>query len=227
VRDVTIVDCAQRRDTWRQARAGVVTATAAAAVMTRGRSGGESAARRALRARLVVERLTGRPLEDRTYVSADMVRGLQLEPLARARYAAATGRHVQTVGFVRRTDLAAGCSPDGVVGDDGGVEFKVPQSITHLRYLRPGTLPVAYRWQLVHSLFVTGAAWWDIVSFDPRFREDLQLVVARVQAADLDLRGYERELRGFLDEVDRAVAAREAAADPWRGRRLVPSGVAA
>ena len=224
---IVLLPCAQRSEAWRQARCGVVTATAAAAVMARGRSGGEAAARAALRTRLVVERLTGRPIDDTRVVTADMARGIQLEPQARVRYAAATGQAVRTVGFVRRTDLAAGCSPDGLVGEDGGVEIKCPRSTTHWRYVRAGGTPPDYRWQIVHSLVVTGARWWEFVSYDPRFPEDMQLVVWRVSAAAAPLAAYERELRRFLAEVDRAVEARRAATTGWLWARRIPNGAAA
>ena len=201
-----LIDCEQRSTAWFQARAGILTATGAADMLAKPlRSGGEPACRRDLRTRLVVERLTGAPADENGYVSPEMKRGTELEPLALAAYEAATGTLVQAVGFIRHATLPIGCSPDGVIGNlEGGVELKCPKSATHLGYLRnPGKVPVEYLPQLTHTLFVSGAPWWDFASFDPRFPEPLQLFRVRVHRADVDLGIYEASLLGFLGEVER------------------------
>jgi hypothetical protein len=205
VANAILVDCEQRSPEWFRARAGVLTATGAADMLSRAlKSGGEPASRRDLRTRLVVERLTGQPAEEGGYVSPEMKRGTELEPLALEAYEAATGTLVQSVGFIRHAELPIGCSPDGVVGElEGGVELKCPKSATHLGYLRnPGKCPAEYVPQLTHTLYVTGAPWWDFVSFDPRFPEPLQLFRVRVFAADLNLVGYAAVVDAFLKEVE-------------------------
>lgn len=205
-----IVECEQRTPEWFAARAGILTATGAADMLAKPlRSGGEPACRRDLRTRLVVERLTGEPAEENGYVSPEMKRGTELEPVALATYEAATGLLVESVGFVRHETLPIGCSPDGIFTDFGtgaivgGLELKCPKSATHLGYWRhPGRAPAEYVPQLTHTLFVTGAPWWSFCSFDPRFPEPLQLFHVRVMAADLDLAAYAKAVDSFLAEVE-------------------------
>ena len=206
-RNFTVLDCPQRSAEWFAARLGVLTATGAGDMLASIKKG-EAAGRRNLRARLVVERLTGSPAEPELFVTPAMQRGAGLEAEARAQYEAMTGELAREVGFVRHNTLPIGCSPDGVVGDfDGGVEIKCPNIATHLSYLRnPGKLPSEYVAQVTHTLYVTGAPWWDFVSYDPRFPEPLRLFLVRVKAEDVDLAGYEAQLTTFLAEVEAELA---------------------
>jgi hypothetical protein len=205
-RNFTVIDCEQRSSEWFAAKAGILSASNAGEMLAKIKTG-EAAARRDLRTRLVVERITGQYSADDTFVSAAMQRGTDMEAEARAAYEATTGTLVQEVGFVRHNDLPIGCSPDGVIGDwDGGLEIKCPKMATHLGYLRAGKLPSEYVAQITHTLYVTGAPWWDFCSYDPRFPEPLRLFVVRVEAQTLDLAGYEATLRAFLAEVDAELA---------------------
>jgi hypothetical protein len=107
------------------------------------------------------------------------------------------------------TDLLVGTSLDGDVDDfNGVVEVKCPKSATHLGYLRGGDVPRAYVPQIMHNLWVTGAAWCDFVSFDDRFPPELSLFVVRFVAGDM--KSYEEAARTFLAEVDQEVASVEA-----------------
>lgn len=220
LRNCAVVDCEQRTPEWFAARLGVLTASNAADMLAKPlKSGGEPASKRDLRVRLALERLTGQPCEDNGYVSADMRRGVELEPEAFAAFEAATGEVVQRVGFIRHDALPIGCSPDGIIGDfDGGLELKVPRSATHLSYLRrPGVLPAEYQGQILHSLFVTGLSHWHFASYDPRFPEPMRLFLVRVARNEVDLKAYELTLTMFLREVEQEL-------DAMRG--LMAAGVA-
>lgn len=167
---------------------------------------GEAAGRRNLRVQLVLERLTGEAQDDR-FVSADMRRGAELEPQAVAAYEVLTGQLVQPVGFCAHDTLLAGCSPDGLVGDVGGVlEVKCPKAATHLESLRTQTIPGDYLKQIVHLLWITGAPWCDFVSYDPRFPDGLRLLITRVERHAIDLSAYEGLVRLFLREVEQELA---------------------
>lgn len=197
----TVIDSPQRSEAWHQARCGRLNASNAKDMLSQIKSG-EAAARRDLRMRLVVERLTGVPQED-GYINSDMQRGVDLEADAVAAYEAHTGNVVQRVGFLQHNDYLAGCSPDGLIdGFRGGCEIKVPRSANHLRYLTGGVLPAEHVGQVTHSLWLTGAEFWDFVSYDPRFPEPLQLFVHRVVRNDFDIMAYQRCLLAFLAEVD-------------------------
>lgn len=206
MRPFDLIDAPQRSEAWFAARLGRVTGSRAADVLATIKSG-EAAARRDYRMELVTERLTGASAED-VYLNADMQRGIDLEPQAFAHYEALTGRLADRSGFLAHRELMAGCSLDGHVGDfEGIVEIKCPRSASHLAILKAGTPPAKYLPQIRHNLWITGAAWCDFVSFDPRWPEQYRMVVARVLAGDADLPAYEAEVRRFLAEVDLEVAA--------------------
>lgn len=193
----------QRTDEWRQARVGMLTASCAADMMATIKTG-EAAARRDLRLRLVVERLTGQSQED-GYVNAAMQRGIDKECDALAAYEALTGNLVSPVGFLAHDTLPTGCSPDGQIDNFTGLlELKCPKSATHLSYLRtPGRVPKEYLHQIVHALWITGAQWCDFLSFDDRFPLPLQTFYVRVPRNETDLTAYEIMVRSFLAEVER------------------------
>lgn len=201
----TVIDVPQRSEAWFAARVGRVTSTGADPMLAT-ISKGESAGRRNLRARLVLERLTGKPQES-SFQSKAMEQGIDREADALALYEARY-RSVRTCGFLRHDTLMAGASLDGYVGDfEGIVEVKSPIPATHLEYVKSGKIPLDYYRQITHQLWLTGARWADFVSFNPDFPEQWQLKVVRVERREDDLRDYETQLRAFLAEVDRELEA--------------------
>jgi len=199
------VPCIQGDATWFTARVGSVTGSRVAEALALLKRGGESAARRNYRLDLVIERLTGKAVEH--YVSAEMEWGTANEPLARAAYEERTGAEVELVGYVLHPTIEwAGCSPDGLVGADGLVEFKCPSTRNHLEYMLDDCVPADYlpqmHWQLACC---PGRKWCDFVSFDPRLPEDLQLFVCRLERDEQRIAIVEAEVRKFLAEVDEMV----------------------
>lgn len=173
----------QGSDEWLKARAGKFTASRFADLMAVTKSG-PSASRQNLITTLALERITGEPVL--TYANEAMQRGTELEPVARAAYEALTGEWVDLVGFVQDDRWPyVGVSPDGLIGDDGLIEIKCPFSqAKHLEALRRGAHAVEYRWQVQGQMWITGRQWCDVVSFDPRFPDGLQLAITRVQRDD-------------------------------------------
>jgi predicted phage-related endonuclease len=200
---VTVIDVPQRSPEWFTARLGRLTASRASDMLATIKSG-EAAARKNLRVQLVCERLTGQPQED-AFTSAAMQRGIECEPLAFAAYESATGNVAQAVGFVQHDSLLVGCSPDGLVDDDGVLELKCPNSATHLDYLKSKTVPDKYLPQLLHTLWVTERAYIDFVSFDDRFPSNLQVFHVRMHRDEKAIATYEKAARAFLAEVDAEV----------------------
>ncbi len=202
----TICTAEQRSPEWFAARLGCITASRAGDILATIKSG-EAAARRDYRTELALHRLTGQPT-DEGYTSPEMQRGTDLEPEAFAAYEMFTGRMARKIGFLRHTDYRAGASPDGVIGDfEGLLELKCPKSATHLKYLRAGGVPADYLPQLTHQLWISGAAWVDFVSYDPRFPESMQVFIARLSAADAPIEDYAKKALAFLAEVDAEVLA--------------------
>ena len=203
----THIDAPQRSAEWFAARLGRLTGSRAKDMLATIKSGGWAAARLDYKLELVCARLTGRA-DEGGYVSAEMQRGTDLEPAAFAAYEARTGQVVHRSGFLAHDEHLAGCSLDGHVGDVAGiVELKCPKTATHLRYLRDGRVPSDHLPQILHNLWITGAAWCDFVSFDDRLPEALQLFVVRVERDDAAIAEYERKALAFLAEVDNEYAA--------------------
>lgn len=190
----------QRSDDWFAARLGKVSASRVAEVLAKTKTGA-AASRRNYALELALERVTGSRQE--RYQNAAMQRGADLEPLARAAYEAANGLLVEEVGFIVHPSIdAAGASPDGLVGADGLVEIKVPNSATHLDTLLSGKADPQYLPQMYWQMACTGRAWCDFVSFDPRFPEAKQLFIARVPQNAKVIAEMEAEVTVFLGEVE-------------------------
>ena len=199
----------QGTEEWHMARLGKVTASCISDVMAEGRSGKPSATRSNYEARLVAERLSGRPAE--TFRSSAMDHGVETEAQARACYIMATGRNVDEVGFVSHPTISdAGASPDGLVGDDGLVEIKCPNTATHIASLLSERIPDAYAKQMQFQMACTGRAWCDFVSFDPRMPDEMQLWIKRVPADAAVIGEIEAAVRAFLGDVSATISSLQA-----------------
>jgi putative phage-type endonuclease len=149
---------------------------------------------------LIVERLTGQKASSFSYAAMEW--GTEQEPNARAAYSARTGELVEEVGFIDHPTIAlSGASPDGLVSE-GIVEFKCPNTATHLEYLLAGKVPEKYVTQMQWQMACTGAAWCDFVSYDPRLPEHLQMLIVRITRDDKRIAELETEVRKFLAELD-------------------------
>jgi hypothetical protein len=208
----TIIDVPQRSPEWFAARAGRLTASCAKHLLSKGKGSAEAVGRRDTRDRLVVERLTGRPVDTGNGFQNDAMEwGEDTEAEARLRFESLTGELVTQVGFLAHTELMAGGSPDGVIGDFAGLlEIKCPTISTHMRYVRgPKEVPADHLPQLLHMLWLTQCDYIDFFSFDPRFPAHLQTFLVRLkrEAVETDLKAYEILVRNFLGECDRDIAA--------------------
>lgn len=190
---------------WRDERSGHVTASRICDVLTKPRKGQkESTTRANYRAQLVCEILSGKAIQDE-YQSYDMRRGTELEPNARIEYEL-RGHDVETVGFVKHPKLErAGCSPDGMVGTDGMVQFKCPKSAKHLEWLMAGIVPIEHRPQMYFEMSCTGRHWNDFVSYDPNLTGH-ELFVVRLKRDDAEIEVIEKEVVKFNAEVDEIIA---------------------
>lgn len=170
--------------------------------MARGKSG-PSTSRANLIATLAIERIVGNCVE--TYTNAAMARGTELEPEARMAYEIASDVIVREIAWIPHPRFAmVGVSPDGLLDDDGLVEFKVPAAMAkHLDALRSGAHVKDYWWQLQGQLWVSGRQWVDAVSYDPRWPEGLQLAITRVMRDESDI----SRLEAACIEADAEVCA--------------------
>jgi putative phage-type endonuclease len=135
---------------------------------------------------LIAERLTGRAAE--RYVSPAMEHGTATEDEAAAYYEGVMRQMVEPVGFVLHPKYDfTGASPDRLVGTEGLLEIKAPETTTHLEYLMAGKIPELYLPQVAWELACTGRKWADFVSFDPRIHADaLRFFYRRVGRDELE-----------------------------------------
>lgn len=195
----------QGSDEWVKARLGKLTASRMADAIARTKTGW-GASRANLKATLIVERLTGEPQDH--YMNAAMQHGIDTEPQARSAYEFYSDAAVEQVGFVAHPAIQmAGASPDGLVGADGLVELKCPNTATHIETLLSGAIPEKYITQMQFQMSCTERKWCDFVSFDPRLPERLRLFVKRVKRNDDVVMQLEMAARDFLAEVETTIAA--------------------
>jgi len=204
----TIIDADQRSEMWFAARAGRATGSKAHCILAIGRGGAEAVTKRDYRLQLACERLTGKPV-DGGYVNYDMQRGIDMEAAALAAYEAATGEMVRQTGFLAADDHLVGCSLDGDVGGFTGIcEWKAPKTNTHVGYWRDrNTFLTEYMPQILHNLWVSGAQWADLCSFDDRLPPSLQLLRVRVERDQAEIDKYAKSVERFLAEVNLEVQA--------------------
>jgi putative phage-type endonuclease len=194
----------QRTRAWFEAKLGKVGASRIADVINFKRDGSPSKAREDYMIELVAERLTGQITEH--YVTRDMQWGIDMESEARSAYEVAQGVLVTTCGFIEHPTIAgAGASPDGLVGDDGLVEFKCPKTETHIRTLLRGEADPQYLPQMQWQMACTGRIWCHFVSYDPRLPEPHQFATAVVHRDGVYICALEKHVIAFLREVDEMV----------------------
>lgn len=185
---------------WFAQRLGKVTASRVADVIAKTKTG-YSTSRDNYMAQLVCERMTGKVAE--SYTNAAMAWGTETEPLARAAYEAYADVLVDEVAMITHPTIeAAGASPDGIVGVDGQLEIKCPNTAMHIDTLLTQTVPGKYFTQMQWQMACCGRAWCDFVSYDPRMDEGLKLFVKRVLRDNAYIAMLEREVVQFLSELD-------------------------
>lgn len=156
-------DFEQGSPAWFGARAGIPSASRFSEIFTT--KGEPSKQARKYMMQLAGEYVAGDKAE--TFQGWQMARGRDLEEEARGLYEIVQGCDVQTVGLVfedERERLC--CSPDGLVGE-GGLEIKCPTMHVAVEYLFSDKLPTEYIQQVQGSMLVTGAPWWDFMSYYP------------------------------------------------------------
>jgi hypothetical protein len=155
----------QGSDEWLQLRKGKLTCSKATAI------GNSGAGLLTYVKEKVLEIVLPNDNEER-YTNADIERGNALEPIARAKYEFEYGVTVEEVGFVEYCPNS-GFSPDGLVGEDGGIEIKARNNAKHLEHLLGATIDSSTNWQIQGSLFMSGRKWWDFISYNPNFKNSL------------------------------------------------------
>ncbi len=205
------VEIIQGSPEWHAARIGKVTASRVADVVAKTKSGW-GAGRKNYMAELIAERLTGTAADH--FTNAAMQWGTDTEPQARAAYEFFRDATVVEIGLADHPTVPmCAASPDGLVGDDGMIEIKCPNTATHIETLLSKKISGKYLTQMQWQMACTGRAWCDFASFDPRMPESLRLFVQRVDRDNGLIADLETSIRMFLAELDKTVEALTKAAE--------------
>lgn len=156
----------QRSEEWHAIRKGKMTASEAQCIAANGK-GLETYIYK-----VVVSSITGVD-PDKFNGNRHTERGNELESEARLSYEIARDVTVEEVGFIEQ-DEYVGCSPDGLVGEDGGFESKCPDDIKYFKLLTGDEkIDEAYVWQCHMCLLITKRKWWDLVYYNPNFEKSM------------------------------------------------------
>ena len=200
-----IIDCEQGSPEWFEARLGKASASRMADLTAMTKTG-YGASRANYAADLVAERLTLKTTEK--YSNAAMQWGTEHEPDARAMYEFMRNVTVTLVGVALHDTIPNACaSPDGLVGEDGLIEIKCPNTATHIATLLGAEIDGKYLKQMQWQMACTGRKWCDFVSYDPRMPPEMQLHIQRVPRREDDITALSLATELFLSEVDKTVAA--------------------
>ena len=152
-----IIDCVQGSDEWFAARLGIVTASRFKDVLNSGSGRGKY-----LKC-LADEKRYGEQQD--SFSCKAMENGHTYEPFARKFYEDKYEVAVELVGFIKMDQI--GCSPDGLVGNDGGIEIKCSEGKSHRKIFAKKRMPATHIPQVQGCIWVSGRKWWDFVSYAP------------------------------------------------------------
>jgi len=196
-------DITQGSEAWHQIRAGRFGASRAALWLVNGKRPDKIGATALAYITEKAAYHISREVPD-SYLSPAMERGLDLEPLARRAYEDHTFEIVDECGYVSAGEYI-GISPDGLVGDDGGVEIKCLAAKNHLGLINGDPIPNKYRAQCQYSLWVTGRAYWDNVYYHPSFGAK-SLLTYRIEPDAEYFDTFEAKLPAAIKELERLVS---------------------
>lgn len=188
-----IIDCEQGSEQWCTARLGIPTASKFATILAKGRDGGASKTRAEYMRKLVGELLTGSQMD--SFTSGHTERGKEYEPEARNLYAFMRDCEPQMVGFIRNGQK--GCSPDSLVGNDGGLEIKTALPHIQVERLLANRCPPEHVAQVQGSLWIAEREWWDFVSYWP----GLPILVTRVHRDEEYIANLSAAVDQFNEEL--------------------------
>lgn len=118
--------------------------------------------------RLAVERISGQPLDEADqFETYAMRRGRELEPQAREAHEFDRDLIVEPCGLVLTEDRKFGASADGLIGEDGGAEYKCLIDPTRIRDVVLSRDMSEFTDQVQGCLWLTGRAWWHFCLYCP------------------------------------------------------------
>lgn len=192
-----IIDCEQGTPEWYSARLGIPTASAFSTILSSNKEAKDKKTRTEYMRKLAGEIVTGEPME--SYSNVHMERGKVQEDEARDLYAFMQDCDPQRVGFILNGER--GCSPDSLIGEDGGLEIKTALPHIQIDRLLRGTLPTEHKAQVQGNIWLCERKWWDFVSYCPK----LPLLVVRVMRDDDYIADLSKAVDQFNTELSELV----------------------
>lgn len=194
-----ISDIKQGTEEWQNLRITMPTASRFKDVLSKG----AGITRKAYMYQLAAEIITGQ--REETYRNKYMDDGKETEPQARAMYELATAQSVTQVAFIKHDFMNVGCSPDGLVCDDGIIEIKCPKTTTQIETYLSGKMPTCHIPQVQGQLWITEREWCDFISFDPRINGDSGFMCVRVMRDEDYIKNLESEIVIFNDDLNELI----------------------
>lgn len=175
---------------WLALRAGKFTGSEAHILLGKGET------KRKLILEKATEHIIGRPCAKDRFFNADMARGIELEPEARRLYMVETFNDVEEVGFIERDEFS-GCSPDGLVGNDGIIEIKSPKDTVFVEQRVSGKIKLEYYLQIQYNMLISGRKWCDYVAYN----ESFPLLVKRFERDEECIKQIETALQDCINKA--------------------------
>ena len=155
-------DIIQQSPEWFELRKGKMTASHATAIGNQGKG----------LVTYIDDLILNMIIEPEFYTNKDLERGNEHEPIARQVYEFEKGVTVYQVGFISYNDFV-GCSPDGLIENDGDLEIKARNNKIHFVLLKTGKVDSGTIWQMNMGMLISGRKWCDFVSYNPNFKQSL------------------------------------------------------
>jgi putative phage-type endonuclease len=135
------------------------------------------------------------------FTSKAMQNGIDLEPIAGARYEFETMNTITEAGFLTKGNFI-GCSPDGLINDNGGIEIKCPARDKHISNLLSEECPAEYYDQIQGLLYIADLEWVDFVSYNPHFKDAFQIKIIRVEPNPEWVELFEQRIEEFQELIN-------------------------
>lgn len=190
------LDTGEANPAWLALRAGKFTGSDFIVML------GNSETKRKMILEKATEHILGKPCNKDKFLSADMIRGIELEDQARELYIIETFNEVEQVGFIQR-DEYSGCSPDGLVEKDGLIEIKCPKDTVFVEQSISGKIKLDYYAQMQYNMFITGRKWCDYVAYN----ENFPLLIRRYERDEEYIKKIEIALEDGIQQVKNIISA--------------------
>lgn len=194
---MSVHNAKQGSQEWFMLKLGVISASNAAKVVAKK----DSETRLTYMSELVSQVCTG----DQEEINSKYLDwGNQYESAARSSYEFQEGVLVTQVPFVFKDDKhREGCSPDGIVTNEKGVEIKCPYNPVHyIKFLTEDKIKSEYDWQTQYTLRVMDADEWDFVQYHPNMKKS-PLKVLNVKRNDEKQKTFDDAVPQFISDMDK------------------------